>query len=785
MTFKRLSILFFIGLFIIRCEAQTYRIRLRNGYGNSIPEDNRFINMGDSLFLMITFGNCKNRFGVLYERVHTLPIQTPSKPSFLKVHGNITYNFSYRSYVDTPFAQTNLQQHMVQTNLNFVLKDKYPVQMYITNRSSNSPYFKNLTDVTVNFNSHSLLENIKKEIKEKIITGTTFPELSKNEQLYEDKKLEAQKLESWFSSPARAQEFIEAKETSLKSKVKMPELPDSSEVLQDYLEAATQEKAFLPKESSQRQNLIWESLQRKVFKKINQVKNKKQAFLNDSSLTAKYDARKQKLADLLVEIKKNETQLMQQRKNIRDTLNKINNQVAALQNSADLFSFMEEKGISKKELTKAQRLLLSVNQVGIGKSWINYSDLTVKNISLTGVNAEVNSSPFYFAFAAGKVNYLFRDFVMKNGRNVPDQSLEIVRAGFGAKEKNNCIVSFYNGRKSVLNYSPSNTPQALQKVLGISIEGRFALNENNYLVAEVAKSSFNNAGNLPSQGDLIKKAFDLKIHSNEAYSIKLFSQYPQTNTRIRAYYRKTGENFQSFNLFPVNVNQDAWMAEINQLFLKKRLTIDAAMRKNDFISTIAAPSFSNSAIFKSLQVTLRIPKYPFISFGYYPTSQLSISSNNVLTENLYNTMNGILSHSYLFKGTGMNTNAVFTKFYNSSNDTGFIYFNATNWTINQSAFLGKFTLQSSASLSTETNFHLFSLEQQVGYQFKNKLTLSGSLKWNRMNHTVILIGASGILNINIQRFGSVQFNYERTYLPGQNRTLMPVDLGQINFFRVF
>ncbi len=75
----------------------------------------------------------------------------------------------------------------------------------------------------------------------------------------------------------------------------------------------------------------------------------------------------------------------------------------------------------------------------------------------------------------------------------------------------------------------------------------------------------------------------------------------------------------------------AWMARLNQSFWKRKLTVDAAIRKNDFVSPIAAPSFDSKTIFKSLQATLRIPHYPFISVGYYPGSQLSLSNNNVLT----------------------------------------------------------------------------------------------------------------------------------------------------------
>jgi len=50
-----------------------------------------------------------------------------------------------------------------------------------------------------------------------------------------------------------------------------------------------------------------------------------------------------------------------------------------------------------------KRLALSaINNIGIGRTWVDYSELTVKNISLTGINAELNPSKFYVAFAAGK-----------------------------------------------------------------------------------------------------------------------------------------------------------------------------------------------------------------------------------------------------------------------------------------------------------------------------------------------------------------------------------------------
>ena len=54
---------------------------------------------------------------------------------------------------------------------------------------------------------------------------------------------------------------------------------------------------------------------------------------------------------------------------------------------------------------------MNVRKFGIGRNQVNYSELTSKNISLTGLNFEYNSW-YYAALSAGNVDYRFRDFVV-------------------------------------------------------------------------------------------------------------------------------------------------------------------------------------------------------------------------------------------------------------------------------------------------------------------------------------------------------------------------------------
>ncbi|MGN6340460.1 MAG: hypothetical protein ACTHML_05835 [Ginsengibacter sp.] len=771
MSWKRILIVACIFCKVFEARAQQASLFVHNDYyKRSLDFDNQFLNMGDSVFIKFNRESCKSASAVLLQSVPVVAVPRKAGVSFLTVHGNINYNFLYKSLVDTPFEQNNLQRHTFQTVLNFLFKDKYPVQMYITNRSSNSPYFRNVTDVNVNFKGRELLERIKSQLLENALDSIKSVDFSKMEQKALTRKEEAKNLQRWINSPARAQELIEAKEYGLKAPVQYPGFQNSFSDTFDRL-AWKGSRGF----DRRLQNNLTQ-----VFSQDSVVRGN----LKDTLKASEYQRNKEKLTSLLLQIKQDDSLLNHRRKVMSDSVDKIKRELSALHTPSDLLSYMKKEGISRSQLTKIQRMLLMVDQAGIGRNWVNYSELTVKNVSVTGVNFEMNPSPFYFAFAAGKVNYLFRDFLFKKTDNYPSQSLEIIRAGIGQKEKNNCIVSFYNGRKSNFNYL-SGGNEDLQRILGISVEGKISLNANNYIIAEVAKSSYNSAGERLSSSGMIKKAFDLKTHTNEAYSLKLYGDYPQTQTLIKAFFKRTGQNFQSFNVSPVNLNADSWKGEVKQSLWKNRVTLTGGVSKNDFLSPVTLHPFSSKTLFKYIETSLRIPKYPFIFFGFYPTSQLSLSDNNLLIENLYNTMNVLLNYSYTFKSAGMNTNAVFTKFYNNSSDSGFIYFNAATWTVNQSAFLGKFSLQSTASLSLETGFHLFTLSQHAGYQFKNTFTIGGELKWSRFNRLQNLIGGSATLNINIQKFGSVQLNYGKTFLPTQNRTLKPVDQGQINFFRVF
>lgn len=146
-------------------------------------------------------GECKNLF-ITSIRSEVIAVEkqagivNETKVPFIVMRGNILYNFSYRSYIDTPFAESNVMQHLVQTNLNLLVMGKYPLRLTISNRSSNSPYFKNATDINVEFNRYQLLNAIKEDLRRKIPGMVNAQNLLKAEQQYKTKLTQAQQLQT-------------------------------------------------------------------------------------------------------------------------------------------------------------------------------------------------------------------------------------------------------------------------------------------------------------------------------------------------------------------------------------------------------------------------------------------------------------------------------------------------------------------------------------------------------------------------------------------------------------
>lgn len=743
-------------------------------------------------------GLCKTLKTTVLTGKEATPFILPSlsrRIPFLTVHGNIQYDFLYRSIADTPFYQTDFRQHSVKTNLHLLFSNRYPLKVTLLHRNSNSPYFRDITDVSVQFSQQEYLRQVKDQLVQQSVRSfqMNHQKALQDAQLqYNARLARIEALEQWLSSPARLQELTAENERTLKGLSRQGAnrgIPDST-VLRNMALPPLPNQELINTAIADKLNRRINPDSDSVLALIEKWALQKKQLVDDSiAQTQTASFIKQRTAELdsaRKEAAQYEKQLKGVQRTLKDSLQVIRQEISGLKNSGELTAYIRKKQLDAGELPKGWQALSSIRTIGIGRSWVDYSELTVKNISLTGINVEVNPGRFYFAAAGGRINYRFRDFVIANSFQ-PKQNLYLLRGGLGKKDGNNIIFTWYEGKKSLFptNSSSVSTPH-LEKVIGMSLETRMQINQDHFVIAEFAKSSFQTTatGN-NGTSSLFDKVRDFNDRSNEAYSIRLNSQWPQTGTKISGYYKRTGAHFQSFNLQPVNSSQEAYQLKFQQQLWHKKLQLDAGIRKNDFSNPFIQPGLSSRTLFTSFQLSVRIPRYPFLTIGYSPSSQLTVLNNQRLVENQYNTLNAVLSYAYKAQQVRMVTNALFLKFFNHSPDTGFIYYNASSFSLQQFIYMAGWEFQSGLTITDQQSLRVLTLDQSVSYQLKQWLSLQGGLKYNRLAGQEDYWGATAGLSMNIARAGTLQLTYDKSYFPGTERNLMPVETGRVSFYRSF
>src|SRR5260370_19158046 len=129
-----------------------------------------------------------------------------------------------------------------------------------------------------------------------------------------------------------------------------------------------------------------------------------------------------------------------------------------------------------------------------------------------------------------------------------------------------------------------------------------------------------------------------------------------------------------------------------------------------------------------------------------PMSQLTVVGTQ-LEESRFQTLNASISHFYKFGQRQASTNIVYTKFFNSSTDTGFIYYNSVNLYAGQTIFFRDFTATLALSHSQSAGYQYNVLEGNVNIPLTKAASLGTGAKLNNLNN--IETGVGGFINANI------------------------------------
>jgi hypothetical protein len=660
-----------------------------------------------------------------------------SKPIIAFAGGRVDYTYYYRSNIDTPFIQQNVYQQQVNATAGLTVGNVLPLRVNTQIRRSNSLLFRNITDVQAEFDMAAFQQKMYSGITHGLRQSAELLKDSVTGMLSSLKSLELVNANNWFGNNFSLQQFIEANEM-----LQVPQLR-YDKTLPDSLAA----------------------------KKSDSIKTAAAAYIQLYNQAKQKVEKIQAVADSLKAVYEKSLMAVNQVKALAQGKITSLAQYRQLANSATL----KEKGIQL--LPKKYHWLLGIRKLSLGRSPVNYSELTAKNMSLNGINLEYNSR-YYAAFSAGLVDYRFRDFVLNNPAK-PRQYFYMGRLGIGRLEKNYFIISVFRGRKQVFASGVVNKLYAVNTT-GISAEAKWQFNTNSYLKAEIAQSVAPDFSSLPVKNN----KFGLAGKNDKALAASAHIAVPKLHTKLDAFYQYTGANFQSFSSFRNNSSAESWGIKAEQTFFKKVLRVTASVKANEFTNPYILQQYRSNTVFKSVQAVFRKKHWPVVSAGYMPLSQLT-NVDGIVYENRFNSLNTTLYHHYRVGDMKAATTMVFTKFYNNAADTGFIYFNAANVFINQLMHFSRFTASVNITHSTNKNYELNVLDESIQVPVKRIGSILGGVKINHLNRQRSMVGLYGNIQFSFLRNTVISIVYDDGFIPGINGKLVKNTIGSVQVSKIF
>ena len=690
--------------------------------------------------------NPVNRLKADSNLLHKPSIAFPKTPMFSSPWvalkgGYINYTYNYRSSIDTPFAENNIGQHNATGYLNVLIGNRLPLKVNYWLRRSNSALFRDITDVQVVFDPAGFRENRIRQMKEQLLAQVPQLQDSLLEKTWQSKLQQLKNMGNSLKAPFTIQQVREYRELIQKPSIGYDIMqPDSVN-------------------------------KRKSDSTLAQAKE----------YIALYDSSKQVYAKLSTQVDSLEKAVTKMHRRIQQYRQVINGSTAGDWSSYTKWQ-QDLKQYQPQQPTPPDKFkwLMGIKTMSAGKSPVNYSELTAKNLGVTGVNVEYNTW-WYLAVTAGVVNYRFRDFVVNRLARTP-QYLYMLRLGLGRLEKNYFIVSGFRGRKQLYASTDNGNAYSSINITGLSAEAKWRLNRNSYVIAEAAQSLSPDYRANPPEND--GKLFNWNNNTNKALSFKGYSYLPATSSRLEGMYKFTGANYQSFSSFQTNAAVRSWYVKFEQPFFKRQLRLSASLRSNEFTNPYIVQQYKSNTVFKSITAVFRARKWPTITLGYIPMSQLTMVGQQLL-ESRFQTLTGSFSHFYQLGTKHASTMLVVNKFFSNSSDTGFIYFNATNIYATQQFLFRQFTAGLGLSYSSNGQYILKVMDGSLNLYVWKKNALGFGVKVNNFNKETAKLGSYINANIRISKRDMLYMSYEKGYLPGNNKQLVGNVMASIQLSRYF
>lgn len=408
-------------------------------------------------------------------------------------------------------------------------------------------------------------------------------------------------------------------------------------------------------------------------------------------------------------------------------------------------------------ISPAEKLFLNIKTLGIGRTYPEYSDLTVSGVPVNGVNLEFNPGIFYFAFAVGKNLDGIDEVSFK-------RSFLSGRIGIGEKENAHLfftLLKMKDDDQSIL--PPVNVFLTPQENQIIGTEGKiFLFNHLLALTGEGAVSMFTRDirdadiqdGSLPA---FVKGIYNPKLSTTFDYAIHgraVFDQ-PKNDTYFSFEVNRIGPGYISLAAPNIRSDQLMFQAKLNKKFSDKKVSMKTFVKIYQDNTTNFKASTTTTASF-GISFDFNFPKIPYFSLGYspyfqgndaVPTNQIIRNDNhiiNFMTGYSYQLSSVFASTMFSFNGQWQNAKlgSIENKFSNVS------------YMVNQSFnFEFPLTLSSTFSLSQSKILSISSaitdFDLNGNYQISENISanLGGTIsnEENYTNRTMVYLGSNVLL----------------------------------------
>jgi len=439
----------------------------------------------------------------------------------------------------------------------------------------------------------------------------------------------------------------------------------------------------------------------------------------------------------------------------RQSMNSISFMLDIDQMNSKMKDYMNKKigeGGSSSDSSSSEPV---IRTFGIGRTYPDYSELTVSGVPVNGLNVELNPGIFYLAFAAGNNTEGIEDVSFK-------RSFLSARIGLGQKENTHFYLTALKMKDdpNSIQVSPDNFFLTPQEDVVIGSEGKLSLFQKLIQIdGEAAASGFTRNSNdadfvSSSIPDFLTKILTPKLSTSLDYAWKgniVFNNVPSA-TNFSFGVRRVGPGFMS--LAAPNVKQDQLQYDINfdQKLVNDKITVKTFYRVyND--NLIDWKQYTTTTTSYGINLGFYFPDIPFFQISYSPFLQ---RDNNLIAEQKIDNGLDLFSltagYTYGLSSISASTTLSFTGQWQSSK-VGIIENKTANesYTLNQNlSFEFPLTLSLSLSLtqskisditSNVTNFDL-----NGNYQLSEMVSanLGGTIakEENYTKKTMIYFGSS-------------------------------------------